>query len=374
MFHKRLLFIFGTRPEAIKLYPLIKIFDENDIYRVKVCNTSQHKAMVQQVIKFFNIRIDYNLNVMKHNQSLFQLTSTILRKIEPIFCDYRPDITFVQGDTTSTFVGALASYYFNTKVAHIEAGLRSFNKKAPFPEEINRILTDHIVDYHFAPTEKAKQNLIKEGVKNNIWVVGNTGVDALFLILQLISKRRESGYIKYFRDIDFTRKIILVTVHRRETFGRKFLEMCRALILIARKFPEVEIVYPVHLNPNINKPAHYMLKGIKNIHLTKPLSYPRLIWLMNKSYLILTDSGGIQEEAPSLGKPVLVLRDVTERIEGIEAGCAILVGTKKNTIFKMATELLTNSKMYTKMSQAINPYGDGKSAQRILAIINKLAR
>ena len=372
MANRKLLFVFGTRPEAIKLYPLIKIFSENKNYKVKVCNTGQHRNMVKQVIDFFNIKIDFALGVMKYNQSLFQLTSAILSKIRPVLKEYKPDLVFVQGDTTSTFVGALAAYYLGIKIAHIEAGLRSYNKKAPFPEELNRILTDHLADYYFAPTTRAEKNLNNEGIRENVWVVGNTGIDALFLGLKIIRKREEEKYAKHFRSIDFNKKILLVTAHRRESFGRKFMNICEALMMIACRFSDVEIVYPVHLNPNINKPARYILKGIKNIHLTAPLSYPHLIFLMNKSYLILTDSGGIQEEAPSLGKPVLVLREVTERVEGIEAGNAMLVGTNTKQIFETTAKLLTEKKIYNKMSGVKNPYGDGKSAQRILKIIDKL--
>lgn len=370
--NRKLLFIFGTRPEAIKLYPLIMNFNNSKNYVVKVCNTGQHDDMVRQVIDFFNIRIDYDLAVMRKNQSLFLMTSIMIKRIESVLLDSKPDLVFVQGDTTTTLVGALSAYYLKIKIAHIESGLRSFNKYAPFPEEMNRVITDCITDYHFAPTKRAKANLYQEGIRKNFWVVGNTGIDALFLGLNIINEQGEVKYKKSFRRLDFSKNIILVTAHRRESFGDKFADICHSLQRIACEFPNVEIIYPVHLNPNIRKPAYNLLRGFNNIHLIKPLSYPHLIWLMSKSYLILTDSGGIQEEAPSLGKPVLVLRDVTERIEGIDVGNAKLVGTDKRRIFDETAQLLTDRKIYLKMSKVANPYGDGKSAQRIMKIVNEL--
>lgn len=370
---KKILFIFGTRPEGIKLAPLINEFKVKDSnFKVKTCITSQHKEMLQQVIDFFNIEVDYNLHIMEPNQTLFKITSKIIERIEPILEDFKPDIIFVQGDASSAFLGALAGFYKKIKVAHIEAGLRSFNKYAPFPEEINRVLVSHIADYHFAPTKQAKENLKKEGITKNVWVVGNTVIDALFLALKII-KKDEKRYKEFFNFISFNNKIILVTGHRRESFGEPFRQICLALKEIALKFiNDVEIVYPVHLNPNVRKPVFEILKGLKNVHLIEPLSYPYLVWLLSKSYLVLTDSGGIQEEAPSLGKPVLVMREVTERIEGIKAGTAKLVGTTKEKIFNGAKELLLNKDLYKKMAQAKNPYGDGKSSQKIFNIVLKL--
>ncbi|MFN3551230.1 MAG: non-hydrolyzing UDP-N-acetylglucosamine 2-epimerase [Endomicrobiia bacterium] len=369
----KILFIFGTRPEAIKLAPLIVEFKKQPSrFEVKVCITSQHKEMLQQVINFFDIKIDYDLHIMEPNQTLFKITSKIIERIEWVLDEFNPDLIFVQGDASSAFLGALCGFYKKIKVAHVEAGLRSFNKYAPFPEEVNRVLISHIADFHFAPTKQAKENLIKEGITKNIWVVGNTVIDALFLTLKLI-KKEEKKYEKFFSFLDFRKKVILVTGHRRESFGEPFKEICLAIKDLAEKFKdEIEIVYPVHLNPNVRKPVFEILKNKKNVHLIEPLSYQYLVWLLNKSYFVLTDSGGIQEEAPSLAKPVLVMREVTERVEGIKSGTAKLVGTKKESIFKNAKRLLTDKSLYNKIAKAKNPYGDGKSSQRIVEIVRKL--
>ena len=374
---QKILLIFGTRPEAIKLSPLFWEFkNSSDFFDVKVCVTAQHREMLDQVLDFFFIKPDYDLNLMKNNQSLFDITIDCLGGLEKVLEDFKPDIVFVQGDTTTSFVGALSAYYKKIKVAHVEAGLRSFNKYSPYPEEINRILIGHIADYHFAPTERAKENLYKEGIKDNVWVVGNTVIDALFWGLDRINQSphlRES-IEKFFNsklDIKNSR-LILVTGHRRESFGEGFENICNALKEIALRFKDVQIVYPVHLNPNVRKPVDKILKNIENVYLLEPLEYPYLIWLMSKSYLVLTDSGGIQEEAPSLGKPVLVMRDVTERTEGIEAGTAMLVGTKQENIVESVSRLIEETKLYEKMSKSINPYGDGKASKRIVDIIKKI--
>lgn len=368
----KVLFIFGTRPEAIKMAPVIKEFKKHTDFNVKICTTAQHREMLDQVLKFFNIKSDYDLNLMKPNQSIFDITVNALKALEKVLDLEKPDLIFVQGDTTTALVGALAGFYKKVKIAHIEAGLRSYNKYSPFPEEINRVLVGHLADYHFAPTEKAKENLLKESIKENVYVVGNTVIDALFLGLDIIRKTSEGEYYKYFHFIDFSKKIILVTGHRRESFGKSFENICYALKEISER-KDVEIVYPVHLNPNVRKIVNRILKGVKNIHLIEPLDYPYMIWLMNKAYLILTDSGGIQEEAPSLGKPVLVMRKVTERVEGLKAGTAKLVGTDKEKIVRETLELLNNKKKYEKMAKAVNPYGDGKASQRIKSIISNLA-
>jgi len=368
----KVLFIFGTRPEAIKMAPVIKEFKKYTDFNVKICTTAQHREMLDQVLKFFNIKSDYDLNLMKPNQSIFDITVNALKALEKVLDLEKPDLIFVQGDTTTALVGALAGFYKKVKIAHIEAGLRSYNKYSPFPEEINRVLVGHLADYHFAPTEKAKENLLKENIKENVYVVGNTVIDALFLGLDIIRKTSEGEYYKYFHFIDFSKKIILVTGHRRESFGKSFENICYALKEISER-KDVEIVYPVHLNPNVRKIVNRILKGVKNIHLIEPLDYPYMIWLMNKAYLILTDSGGIQEEAPSLGKPVLVMRKVTERVEGLKAGTAKLVGTDKEKIVRETLELLNNKKKYEKMAKAVNPYGDGKASQRIKSIISNLA-
>jgi len=307
---------------------------------------------------------------MRPNQTLFDITAIGLKRIEEILKQYTPDLIFIQGDTTTAFVGALAGYYLQIKIAHLEAGLRSGQKYSPFPEEINRKLAGHIADYHFAPTEKAVQNLQKEGITQSVWNVGNTVIDALFLGLTII-KDKQLDFRKEFSQIDFSKRIILITGHRRESFGGPFQDMCRAMKEIANSFDDVELVYPVHLNPNVRKPVKDILQGQKNIHLLEPLDYPRLIWLMEKSYIVLTDSGGIQEEAPSLGKPVLVMRDVTERTEGINAGTAKLVGTQKEKIVLEAFNLLKSEENYKKMIGKINPYGDGKTSEKVVSILRR---
>lgn len=358
-----LLFIFGTRPEAIKLAPLIKVFQQNNSFNVKICVTAQHREMLDQVLNFFSITPDYDLNIMTNEQSLFQITCSVLNELGKVIDYAKPHIVFVQGDTTTVFAGALSAFYKNIKVAHIEAGLRSFNKHSPFPEEMNRVLTSRLSDFHFVPTNNAKDNLNKEGIIENVFVVGNTVIDALVLGLSIIEKN-EKPYIDFLKNINFNKRILLVTCHRRESFGKPFENICDALLEIASQFNDIEIIYPVHLNPNIKEVAYKKLNA-PNIKLTQPLAYPHLIWLMKKSYIILTDSGGIQEEAPTLGKPVLVLRNVTERIEGIEAGNAKLVGTNKKTIVKETRLLLTNDKYYERMATIDNPYGDGTTSKKI---------
>jgi len=366
---KKILFIFGTRPEAIKIAPVINEFKKETSFEVKICITAQHREMLDQVLNFFGIKPNYDLNLMKYDQSLFDITSNILRALEKIIKNEKPDFIFVQGDTTTAFVGALAGFYENIKVSHIEAGLRSHNKFSPFPEEINRILVGHLADYHFVPTEKARDNLYKENIRKNVYVVGNTVIDALLLGLEIIKNEGEDKYYKFFDFIDFSKKIILVTVHRRESFGNPLINICYAIKELADEYENVEIVYPVHLNPNVRKPVNDILKGHKRIHVIEPLNYSNFIWLMSKSYIVLTDSGGIQEEAPSLGKPVLVLREVTERTEGIEAGTAILIGTKKVNILRGVKNLMDNRHEYEKMGKAVNPYGDGKSSKKIIKIL-----
>lgn len=364
----RFLFIFGTRPEAIKLAPLIVRLKE--IGNVQVCVTGQHREMLDQVLQFFSIAPDYDLNIMVKNQSLFTVTAKSLKLLERVIGRSQPDLIIVQGDTTTAFVGALSGFYKKVKVAHVEAGLRSFNKSSPFPEETNRILVGHMADYHFAPTERAKQNLLKENIQENkIFVVGNTVIDALTMGLEIVNND-DKRYAQFFNFVDLSKRIILVTGHRRESFGNPFENICRALKEIAED--NVEIVYPVHLNPIVRGHVYPLLRGIKNIHLIDALEYPYLIWLMKKSYMILTDSGGIQEEAPSLGKPVLVLRDVTERTEGIKEGTALMVGTGKEKIVESTRLLLYNQGKYNKMAKCKNPYGDGKASMRIRNIVKKL--
>lgn len=369
---KRILFIFGTRPEAIKMAPLIKESQNHPEFSVKVCVTGQHREMLTQVLKFFDISPDFDFNIMKRGQNLFDITMRGLRALEKMLKEYEPDIIFVQGDTTTAFIGALAGFYCKIKVAHIEAGLRSGQKYSPYPEEVNRILVSHIADYHFAPTEKAVQALKRESITKDVYLVGNTVIDALFLGLEAIKKRGDGEYKKFYSKVDFSKRIILVTGHRRESYGRKFENMCMAMKDIVDKFTDVEIVYPVHLSPNVRKPVYDILSNHSRIHLIDPVEYPRLLWLMNRSYIVLTDSGGIQEEAPSLGKPVLVMRDVTERNEGITAGSAVLVGTNRQKIFNQVKKILTNPKIYKKMSTASNPYGDGSASKKIFNHLKKI--
>ncbi len=367
---KKILFIFGTRPEAIKMAPLIREFQKNtESFSVTVCITGQHKELLDQVIDFFSIKVDYNLELMKPNQSLFDLTAEGIQKIKQILEESDPDITFVQGDTTTVLFGALGAFYLKKKVAHLEAGLRSFNKYSPFPEELNRKMVSHIADYHFAPTELAVKNLNAEGIAQSIWNVGNTVIDALFLGLDIIKQRGEESFYKKFEFLDFNKKIVLITGHRRESFGTPFENICLAIKELAQKYPDAEFIYPVHLNPNVQKPVSEFLSECDNVHLSEPLSYPYIIWIMNKCHLILTDSGGIQEEGPSLGKPVLVMREVTERTEGIDAGTAKLVGTDKNIIVSEVSKLLTDDNYYSKMANAVNPYGDGQTSKKIIEIL-----
>lgn len=370
---KKTMFIFGTRPEAIKMAPLIKEFKKHPAeFEVKVCVTGQHRQMLDQVLAFFEIKPDYDLDLMKPNQTLFDITADALIGIKGILDQYTPDVIFVQGDTTTAFIGALAGFYKKIRIAHLEAGLRSGDLYSPYPEEANRKMLGHIADYHFAPTVQSKENLKKENISTNVYVVGNTVIDALFLGLDIIKSRGEDDYFKHFNFIDFSKKIILVTGHRRESFGKPFEDMCNAIKHIVNTHKDVEVVYPVHLNPNVRKTVGEILEGVPRIHLIEPLDYPYLIWLMNKSYIVMTDSGGIQEEAPALGKPVLVMRDVTERKEGIEAGTAKLVGTDKDVIIESADKLITDKNEYLKMANAVNPYGDGTTSVQVAAILKNI--
>jgi len=369
---KKILFLFGTRPEAIKMAPLINCFKKDNGFDVKVGVTAQHREMLDQVIRFFDIDVNYDLNIMTHNQTLHQLTSDLISRItNEILLKESFDFVFVQGDTTTVLAAALSAFYQKIKIVHIEAGLRSNDMYSPFPEEMNRVLTSRLATVHFCPTEASKNNLFAENIKDNVFVVGNTVIDALLSGLGKINPSSGNQLLEKYDFIDFTKKIVLVTCHRRENFGEPFIEICDALTTIANSFSEtVEIVYPVHLNPNIKNIAHEKLH-LKNIKLVEPLDYPELIWMMNKSAIILTDSGGIQEEAPSLGKPVLVLRNVTERMEGVHAGTAILVGTDKNKIISETTRLLTDLTYYENIAKAANPYGNGTASQQIKDIIAK---
>ncbi|MCK8602165.1 non-hydrolyzing UDP-N-acetylglucosamine 2-epimerase [Desulfoferrobacter suflitae] len=364
----KILFFFGTRPEAIKMAPLIhELKRDRHSFDVKICVSAQHREMLDQVLNFFGIKPDFDLNLMQPNQNLSQITEAVLRGVQEILVACKPDWLVVQGDTTTTFAGALAAFYQRVKVAHLEAGLRSFNKESPFPEEMNRVLTTHLSDLHLAPTDRARENLLRENIaEKNIFVVGNTSIDALFLCLDKLTGKTIRDF-PALAGIDFSKRIITVTGHRRESFGKPFENICRALRRISES-ADVELVYPVHLNPNVRKPVFDMLQGRSNVHLIEPLDYAAFVWLMNQSHIILTDSGGVQEEAPSLGKPVLVMRDVTERVEGIAAGTAKLVGTETDKIIAETVKLLTDPQVYEAMAKAVNPYGDGEASRRICAI------
>lgn len=370
---KKILFLFGTRPEAIKMAPLIKCFSADHRFEIKVAITAQHREMLDQVMSFFDIKADYDLDIMSPNQTLHNLTSDLVSQItNEILLKESFDFVFVQGDTTTVLAAALASFYQKIKIIHIEAGLRSFDMHSPFPEEMNRVLTSKLAEIHFCPTEISKQNLFRENITKNVFVVGNTVIDALLIGLEKVKQSSEIALLEKYSFIDFNKKLILVTCHRRENFGKPFEEICSAILEIARNFEnEVQIVYPVHLNPNVKEVAHRMLQ-MDNIKLISPLEYPELIWIMDKSNIILTDSGGIQEEAPSLGKPVLVLREVTERTEGVIAGTAILVGAHKEKIVTEISRLLLDLNYYSSISRASNPYGDGKTSEKIVEILSKL--
>ena len=376
MTKRKILIVFGTRPEAIKMALLIKEFQKHAEFEVKVCVTAQHRQMLDQVLEFFEIKPDFDLNLMKQTQDLYDVTSGVLLGMRGIFERYKPDIVFVHGDTTTTSAVSLAAFYQKIDVAHIEAGLRTHDIYSPFPEEINRQITGLIAKYHFAPTAGAKENLLKEGKSaENIVVSGNTVIDALFWTIDKI-ERDAALRDKILSSINFKfhlgeRKFILVTGHRRENFGEGFINICEALREIAANNADVDIVYPVHLNPNVQKPVKEILSGLPNIFLMDPLEYDAFVYLMSKAYMIITDSGGIQEEAPSLCKPVLVTRNRTERPEGIEAGCVRLVGTKRENIVKEAQKLLNLKDEYDKMSASISPYGDGKACERILDFLKE---
>ena len=375
---KKILIVFGTRPEAIKMVPLIKEFKKYNDFEIKICVSAQHRQMLDQVLNLFEIKPDYDLDIMKANQDLYDISSRVLLGMRDVMKDFCPNVVLVHGDTTTSFVGALAAFYQKIKIGHVEAGLRTNDLYSPFPEEANRQITGVLADFHFAPTQSAKQNLIKEGKNpNSIIVTGNTVIDALFLMIDKIEKnvnlRDEITSILRSKYSNFgsERKFILVTGHRRENFGDGFLNICDALKNIAQNNPEIDIVYPVHLNPNVQKPVREILSNLSNVYLIDPLEYEKFVYLMSKSFFIITDSGGIQEEAPSLGKPVLVTRDTTERPEALQSGAVKLVGTNKNIIIKEAQNLILQKDEFEKMSKANNPYGDGKASERIVEFLKE---
>lgn len=369
----KILLIFGTRPEAIKMAPLVREFQKYDEFETRVCVTAQHREMLDQVLRFFEITPDYDLDLMQPGQNLYTLTANILLNLKGVIEDYNPDFVFVHGDTTTTMAASIAAFYGGAKVCHVEAGLRTHNKLAPFPEEISRQITGRIADFHFAPTESAKQNLLQENIaEDSIIVTGNTVIDALLTSVEKVQTLDDEEISNLKSVIDDGKKIVLVTGHRRENHGEGFIRICRALKQIAVGNSDVQVIYPVHLNPQVQKPVYEILSGVENIKLIDPLSYPAFVWLMNKSYLIITDSGGVQEEAPSLGKPVLVMRDTTERPEAVNAGTVILVGTDTEKIISETSKLLSDKKIYQDMSALHNPYGDGLASKRIVDFLKKM--
>lgn len=368
---KKILLVFGTRPEAIKMAPLVLELKNRPELDVEVCVTAQHREMLDQVLNLFNLTPDYDLDLMQPGQDLYDITAKALQGLKGVLLEAKPDLVLVHGDTTTTFSASLAAFYQKIPVGHIEAGLRTGDIYSPWPEEINRKLTGSLTQLHFAPTEKSQQNLRAENInEDNIFVTGNTVIDALLKVVDIIKTDTAlNQQLKaQFNFIDLSKKLILVTGHRRESFGGGFERICQALKSLAER-ADVQVVYPVHLNPNVKEPVDRILADVKNVHLIAPLDYLPFVYLMSQSYLILTDSGGVQEEAPSLGKPVLVMRDTTERPEAIEAGTVKLVGTDLNYIVEQAMILLDNEQEYETMSVAHNPYGDGKACSRIADII-----
>ena len=381
---KKVMLVFGTRPEAIKMAPLVKEFQKHsDEFQTKVCVTGQHREMLDQVLHIFDIAPDYDLNIMKQGQDLYDVTSRVLLGMRDVLKEAQPDVVLVHGDTTTSTAAALAAFYQQIAVGHVEAGLRTRNIYSPWPEEMNRQLTGRIATYHFAPTQLSRQNLLAEGVdENRIVVTGNTVIDALYMVVEKIkgdkaldseleNQLRQAGYdVNRLAD---GKKLVLITGHRRENFGEGFISMCKAIKALTEKYPDVDFVYPMHLNPNVRKPIHEVfgedLSNLGNMFFIEPLEYLSFVYLMEKSNIVLTDSGGIQEEAPGLGKPVLVMRDTTERPEALEAGTVKLVGTDYDKIVGEVSALIDDQSYYDQMSKAVNPYGDGKACERILSFL-----
>ncbi len=374
MARKKVLSVFGTRPEAIKMAPLVHALAADERFDAKCCVTAQHREMLDQVLELFEIKPDFDLNLMKPGQTLNDVTARILTEFKSVLQDFKPDVVLVHGDTATTFAASLAAYYEQIAVGHVEAGLRTGNIYSPWPEEANRRLTGSLTKFHFAPTDTSKTNLLRENFdESDIYVTGNTVIDALLMIQNKITTDHtlQHQLSAQFPFLDESQKLILVTGHRRESFGGGFERICEALAMTAKQHPKVQIVYPMHLNPNVREPVSRILSQVSNIHLIEPQQYLPFVYLMTKASIILTDSGGIQEEAPSLGKPVLVMRDTTERPEAVDAGTVKLVGTNIDSITSNLHLLLTDAKEYEKMSFAHNPYGDGQACQRILNALIK---
>ena len=373
---KKILLVFGTRPEAIKMAPLVKALQKDtEHFETRVCVTAQHRQMLDQVLEVFGITPEYDLNIMAPNQDLYDITAKVLLGLREVLKDFRPDTVLVHGDTTTSMAASLAAFYMQIPVGHVEAGLRTYNMLSPWPEEMNRQVTDRICTYYFAPTEQSRANLLQENVDaKKIFITGNTVIDALLMAVDIISTTAgvKEKMAKELQEKGYTvgdREYILVTGHRRENFGDGFLHICKAIKELAALHPEMDIVYPVHLNPNVQKPVYELLSGLSNVYLISPLDYLPFIYAMQHSTLLLTDSGGVQEEAPSLGKPVLVMRDTTERPEAVEAGTVKLVGTDAEAIVSNVTALLLDKEMYKRMSETHNPYGDGQACERIIAAL-----
>ena len=377
----KVLVVFGTRPEAVKMAALIKQLDaRGDVFETRVCVTAQHRMMLDHILDAFEIRPHYDLDIMTSGQDLYDITTHVLAGLRPVLTEFRPDLVLIQGDTTTTFVTALAAYYEQIDVGHVEAGLRTGNIYSPYPEEINRQLTTKLAKYHFAPTPLNRDNLMKENVDSRlIAVTGNTVIDALLMVLERLEKdrQRRDQVTKNIQraglapgTLESRGKMVLVTGHRRESFGAGFVNICEAIRDLANRHTHVDIIYPVHLNPNVREPVGKILSEIGNVHLIEPVSYEEFVYLMNKAYMLLTDSGGIQEEAPALAKPVLVMRDNTERPEAVEAGTARLVGTDRAEIVARVEELLTDAGAYERMATATNPYGDGTAAEKIVQFLS----
>lgn len=379
----KVLCVFGTRPEAIKMAPLVLALQKDDFFTSKICITAQHREMLDQVMDIFGMEADYDLDLMQAHQTLNEISARILLNLKPVLEEEKPDLVLVHGDTATTFAASLSAFYQKIPVGHIEAGLRTGNLHSPWPEEANRKLTSQITTFHFAPTEKNRENLLKENfASENIFITGNTVIDALLLIVSKIksSKQKFNSLVETIQSAGYQiqmntdeqaiqRPYILVTGHRRENFGEGFLQICKALKTLAERHPELDIVYPVHLNPNVQKPVHEILSNITNLHLIAPLDYEPFVLLMMHCHFIITDSGGIQEEAPSLGKPVLVMRDTTERPEALDSGTVKLVGTNSDTIIEHAEKIISDHNLYSNMAQSINPYGDGQACSRILDVL-----
>lgn len=373
---KKILLVFGTRPEAIKMAPLVKALQKDTThFETRVCVTAQHRQMLDQVLEVFEITPEYDLNIMAPNQDLYDITSKVLLGLRDVLKDFCPDVVLTHGDTTTSMAASLAAFYQQIPVGHVEAGLRTYNMLSPWPEEMNRQVTDRICTYYFAPTEMSRQNLLHENIEDKkISVTGNTVIDALLMAVDIIAHKPgvKEQLHEEIRTKGYTvgnRPYILVTGHRRENFGDGFLHICRAIKEIASSHPDMDIVYPVHLNPNVQKPVYELLSGLENVYLISPLDYLPFIYAMQHSMLLLTDSGGVQEEAPSLGKPVLVMRNTTERPEAVEAGTVKLVGTDADAIVRNVEELLGDKEIYRQMSETHNPYGDGRACERIMAIL-----